>query len=53
MVRDLLVERATVERGEDAVRASVGSLGPMWDRCPVGCCPNLRGERPALCGAPA
>ena len=21
-----------------------------WDRCPVGCCPNPRGERPALCG---
>jgi ferrochelatase len=53
MVRDLLVERATVERGEEAVRTSVGSLGPTWDRCPVGCCPNLRGERPALCGAPA
>ena len=22
-----------------------------WDRCPVGCCPNPRGPRPALCGA--
>jgi ferrochelatase len=50
MVRDLLVERAAVERGESAVRASVGALGPLWDRCPVGCCRNLRGERPALCG---
>ena len=53
MVRDLLVERAAVERGEEVVRASVGTCGPMWDRCPVGCCPNPRGERPALCGAPA
>jgi ferrochelatase len=51
MVRDLLVERATVERAEDVVRASVGALAPSWDRCPVGCCPNPRGERPALCGA--
>ncbi len=53
MVRDLLVERATVERGEEVVRTSTGSLGPMWDRCPVGCCPNPRGDRPALCEAPA
>jgi ferrochelatase len=50
MVRDLLVERATVERGQDVVRASVGSIGPLWDRCPVGCCPNPRADRPALCG---
>jgi len=50
MVRDLLVERAAVERGEEAVRVSVGSIGPLWDRCPVGCCPNPRAERPALCG---
>jgi ferrochelatase len=50
MVRDLLVERATVERGEEVARASVGSIGPLWDRCPVGCCPNLKVDRPALCG---
>jgi ferrochelatase len=53
MVRDLLVERATVERGGEVVRAAVGSIGPLWDRCPVGCCPNPRGERPALCGESA
>jgi ferrochelatase len=53
MVRELLVERAAVERGEEVVRTSLGSHGPMWDRCPVGCCPNPRGERPALCGDPA
>ena len=50
MVRDLLLERATVERGEPVVRASVGSLDALWDRCPVGCCANPKGERPALCG---
>jgi len=50
MVRDLLVERATAERGEDVARVSVGELGPLWDRCPVGCCPNPRVDRPALCG---
>ena len=50
MVRDLLLERATVERGEDVARASVGSLEALWDRCPVGCCANPKGERPALCG---
>ena len=49
-VRDLLLERATVERGGDVARASVGSMDAPWDRCPVGCCPNPRGERPALCG---
>ncbi len=51
MVRDLLVERAAVERDDDVARASVGSLGPLWDRCPVGCCPNPKVDRPALCGA--
>ena len=50
-VRDLLLERAAVERGEEVVRASVGSLPACWDRCPAGCCPNPRAERPALAGA--
>lgn len=50
VVRDLLVERATVERGGDVARAAVGSLAARWDRCPVGCCANASGERPALCG---
>jgi ferrochelatase len=49
-VRDLLLERAAVERGDEVTRAAVGSIGPLWDRCPVGCCPNPRGDRPALCG---
>ena len=50
MVRDLLLERARAERGTEPRRLSVGSLGPSWDVCPVGCCPNPRGDRPALCG---
>ncbi|MBV9830276.1 MAG: ferrochelatase [Marmoricola sp.] len=49
MVRDLLLERSAVERGEVVARASVGSE-PVWDVCPAGCCPNPRGPRPALCG---
>nr|WP_216853786.1 ferrochelatase [Phytoactinopolyspora halotolerans] len=49
-VVDLLLERAAVERGENVTRASIGAPGPARDVCPVGCCPNLRGERPALCG---
>jgi protoporphyrin/coproporphyrin ferrochelatase len=50
MVRDLLLERAAAERGTEPRRLSVGSLGPSWDLCPVGCCPNPRGDKPALCG---
>jgi ferrochelatase len=50
MVRDLLVERAAAERGEEPRRATVASLTPSWDRCAAGCCPNPSGPRPALCG---
>jgi ferrochelatase len=50
MVRDLLLERAAAERGEPVARAARGPLPPSWDVCPAGCCPNLRGIRPALCG---
>jgi ferrochelatase len=50
-VRDLLLERAAVERGEEVARSSVGSHPPCWDVCPAGCCPNPRAPRPALCGA--
>src|SRR4051794_23013357 len=49
MVRDLLLERAAVERGESPDRAAVGS-DAAWDVCPRGCCANPRGPRPALCG---
>ena len=50
MVRDLLIERSAAERGEDVQRQTVGDM-PAWSGvCAVGCCPNPRGERPALCG---
>ncbi|WP_148574341.1 ferrochelatase [Nocardioides caldifontis] len=57
MVRDLVLERAAVESaaagrtGLPPTRAAVGSLPPSWDVCPPRCCANLRGDRPALCGA--
>jgi len=48
VVRDLLVERSAAERGEEPVRDTVGALPPSWDRCPVGCCPNPRGDRATI-----
>jgi ferrochelatase len=51
MVRELLLERAAVERGEDVERVAVGGDPACWDLCAVGCCPNPRGDRPALGGA--
>ncbi|MDP3968819.1 MAG: ferrochelatase, partial [Nocardioides sp.] len=50
VARELLLERAAVERGAAVERPTVGDLGPSWDRCPPGCCANPGGERPALCG---
>jgi ferrochelatase len=50
MVRDLVVERAAAERGAQPTRAVVGSWPVGPDVCGVGCCPNPRGPRPALCG---
>jgi ferrochelatase len=50
-VRELVLERAAVARGEQPVRRALGALGPSHDVCPSGCCPNPRGPRPALCGA--
>jgi ferrochelatase len=50
MVRELLLERAAVERGERTDRISVGGDPASWDLCAVGCCPNPRGEKPALGG---
>ncbi|MCW2867789.1 MAG: ferrochelatase [Marmoricola sp.] len=49
-IRDLLLERAAVERDEDVDRAATGSPA-SWDVCPAGCCANLRGPRPAICGS--
>ena len=52
MVRDLLVERAAVERGEPASRAAVGGWPACWDRCAADCCPNPRAPVPALSQLP-
>jgi ferrochelatase len=48
VVRDLLLERAATERGEDPVRRSVGSLPAAWDLCRPGCCPNPRAPKPTV-----
>jgi protoporphyrin/coproporphyrin ferrochelatase len=53
MVRDLVTERAAVERGETVTRSTVGDTAASWDVCPAGCCPNPKGPRPALCGEEA
>ncbi len=54
MVRELLLERAAAERGEEHPRVAVGSLPAHWEVCPVGCCRNAREpDRPALCGLDA
>ncbi len=49
MVRELLLERAAAERGEEPARP-VSTGTPSWDVCGVGCCANPRGAKPALCG---
>jgi ferrochelatase len=51
VARDLLLERAATERGESVVRAAVGTLSPLPDRCAVRCCANPAGDVPALGGA--
>lgn len=50
-LRELVLERASAERGLAPLRPVVGSLGPSHDNCPRGCCPNARGYRRTLCGA--
>lgn len=48
MVRDLLLERAAIDRGESPVCAVVGRRGPNPHVCPGDCCPNLRVPLPAV-----
>ena len=48
---DLLLERVAAEDGRAPVRRAVGECGAAHDVCPAGCCPNLRTDRPAACGA--
>ncbi|MDI3386326.1 ferrochelatase [Streptomyces sp. B-S-A8] len=49
-VRDLVLERARTERGEDVRPCALGTLGPSHDLCPLGCCP-ARSPKPAAAGA--
>ncbi|MGW3017478.1 ferrochelatase, partial [Streptomyces longwoodensis] len=49
-VRDLVVERSAVERGQDVTPCALGALGPSHQVCPVGCCP-ARAAKPAAAGA--
>ncbi|MDX6292931.1 MAG: protoporphyrin/coproporphyrin ferrochelatase [Kribbellaceae bacterium] len=51
MLRDLVVERAAAERGEQPARPCMGKLGPGWDDCRPDCCPALR--RPGVPGTPS
>ncbi len=46
MIRDLVVERMT----DHPERRCLGTMGPVHDICPVGCCP--KGERPRGPGGP-
>ena len=53
MVRELLVERARAERGEQPGRATLGRLPASHDRCPGVCCPNPRAALAAVGGEEA
>ncbi|MCU7822519.1 ferrochelatase [Kitasatospora sp. DSM 101779] len=46
-VRELVLERAAVERGAAVERRALGALGPSHDVCAAACCPNPRAPRPA------
>ncbi len=48
MVRELVLERVGVT---STPPRALSPLGPSYDVCPVGCCANPRGPRPALCGS--
>jgi ferrochelatase len=48
---DLVLERAEQQRGGAPAQPATGDRGPSHSTCPVGCCRNLRGDKPAACGA--
>jgi ferrochelatase len=51
MVRELVLERAAVERGVPTARKAEGGLPACWDRCSTECCRNLQqGPRPTVGG---
>jgi ferrochelatase len=51
MVADLLAEQRAAVDGAPIEAPALGDLGPRVVPCAVGCCPNPRGPRPALCGS--
>jgi ferrochelatase len=48
MVRELLIERAAVERGETVMRPALGVCGASHDVCAVDCCVNPRSTLPTI-----
>ena len=48
MVRELVLERAAAERGEQVDRSVLGAMGPSHDVCPVDCCLNPRTPLPTI-----
>ncbi len=56
-LRQLVAERLAVEargsgqNGAMVERRALSAIGPWPDRCPPGCCRNLRAAKPALCGS--
>jgi ferrochelatase len=48
MIRELVLERAAIERGESVDRPALGGLGPSHDVCPVDCCLNPRSPLPTI-----
>ncbi|MHB9858509.1 ferrochelatase [Streptomyces sp. YIM S03343] len=48
-IRELVLERAATERGQEIPRCALGTLGASHDLCPAGCCP-ARTLRPAAAG---
>ncbi|MEV4561797.1 ferrochelatase [Kitasatospora sp. NPDC049285] len=50
-VRELVLERAAVERGVPVARRALGACGASHDVCALACCPNPRAPRPAAAQA--
>ena len=48
MIRELLLERAALERGEEPQRRTLGGLGAWHDVCPADCCLNPRAALPTI-----
>ena len=47
-IRDMVMERVNSKMPDQ--RATLGDMGASFDLCPIGCCPNPNGPRPAVAG---